>query len=188
MAELPGVAVELGVVRPYLLRYSVSSERGLATTRNIHAAPTNENLIYIAVNQVPPPPPVYPEVPSLGGLPAYPQPGLPVQQRTNGAAVGSLVAGIAAILLGWLCCLPGPIGGILAIILGRRARAEIRASGGLQGGEGLATAGEVIGWIVTVIGVLGLLALAMVVILIVIGNQTKDVLQNISNGLNNGTQ
>ena len=41
--------------------------------------------------------------------------------------------------------------GIPAIVMGNRARREIRASGGVLGGEGLATAGVVTGWIGTLI-------------------------------------
>ena len=57
--------------------------------------------------------------------------------RTNGMAVASLV--LALVGLG--------IGSILAIVLGYQAQREIDASGGMQSGRGLATAGIVIGWI-----------------------------------------
>jgi hypothetical protein len=50
-----------------------------------------------------------------------------------------------------LCCLPA---GIPAIILGNIARKEIDASGGLQEGRGMATAGLILGIVSTVLSVL----------------------------------
>ena len=50
-----------------------------------------------------------------------------------------------------LCCLPA---GIPAIILGTIARREVDASGGLQEGRGMATAGLVLGIVATVLSVL----------------------------------
>ena len=71
----------------------------------------------------PQPPPVY----------------VPVQQAsTNGYAIASLVLGIV-----WFY----GITSILALVFGYRARREIEASQGWQGGGGLATAGIVLGWI-----------------------------------------
>jgi Domain of unknown function (DUF4190) len=57
---------------------------------------------------------------------------------TNGSAVASLLFGIF-----WL----GGIGSLIALVLGYRARREIRSSAGGQRGSGLATAGIVLGWI-----------------------------------------
>jgi hypothetical protein len=101
--------------------------------------------------------------------------------RTSGKAIGSLIAPIAGFAVGIFClCIPAPIGGIVGIILGRSARSDIKRSGGTETGEGLATAGEIIGWVVTVLGVLGIAAF---VILTLAGNQLRDVFCNISNGL-----
>lgn len=50
-----------------------------------------------------------------------------------------------------LCCL---FAGVPAIVLGATARKEINASGGLQEGHGMATAGLVLGIISTVLSVL----------------------------------
>lgn len=64
-------------------------------------------------------------------------------------AVISLIAGILGLSL-----FP-TIGSIIALIIGYMARNEIRASAGSLGGDGLATAGIVLGWIgigLTVIG------------------------------------
>ena len=63
-------------------------------------------------------------------------------QKTNGSAIASLVLSILGLF---------GIGSLLGIVFGHRARREIRASGGYEGGEGLATAGIVIGWVTLVL-------------------------------------
>ncbi len=78
----------------------------------------------------------------------YPPPyGYPFVRRTNGLAVASMVLGIL-----WLYW----IGSILALVFGYTARSQIRQRG--EGGDGMAIAGIVLGWI----GV-GFFCLAMVV-------------------------
>jgi hypothetical protein len=67
-------------------------------------------------------------------------PPLPLIPRTSGKAIASLVFGILAISI-----LP-IIGSIIAIITGYFARKEIRSSGGLIIGDGMALAGIIIGW------------------------------------------
>jgi hypothetical protein len=81
-------------------------------------------------------------------------------QRTSGYAVASLVLGIAGFFV--FPVIPS----ILAIVLGNKARAEMRADPTIAG-DGLATAGIVLGWvgvaitgIVLVFGLLLLLAFA----------------------------
>jgi len=69
---------------------------------------------------------------------------------TNGMAIASLVLGI-----GGLTILP-LLGSIVAIILGTMARKEIRQRPTEISGEGLATAGIVLGWITVGLSVLGL--------------------------------
>ena len=64
-------------------------------------------------------------------------------RRTNGFAVASMVLGIV-----WLYW----IGSILALVFGYVARAQIRERG--EGGDGMAIAGIVLGWIG--VGILGL--------------------------------
>jgi hypothetical protein len=61
------------------------------------------------------------------------------QPSTNGLAIASLVLG----LVGWTVC----VGSIVAIVLGFVAQSQIRKSGGRQGGEGLARAGIILGFI-----------------------------------------
>lgn len=71
---------------------------------------------------------------------------------TNGKATAALVTGIASLVLSW-CCGLGVVG-VVAIVLGVRARAEIRASGGRQQGDGLALGGIVTGSVAVVLGLL----------------------------------
>lgn len=58
--------------------------------------------------------------------------------ETNGLAIASLLFGIF-----WL----GGLGSLAALVLGYRARREIRNSAGAQRGSSLATIGIVLGWI-----------------------------------------
>jgi hypothetical protein len=60
---------------------------------------------------------------------------------TNGKATASMVLGILGLLFLYL------IGPVLALIFGYQAKNEIEASGGAQGGRGMAIAGIVMGWI-----------------------------------------
>lgn len=61
-------------------------------------------------------------------------------QRTSGYAIASLILGIAGFLV--FPVVPS----ILAVVLGQKARDELRRDQTL-GGEGLATAGIVLGWV-----------------------------------------
>ena len=62
--------------------------------------------------------------------------------RTNGLAVASLVCSLA----GLLTCVGAPLG----VVLGHVAKSQIRTSG--EAGEGLATAGLIIGYVLSVLG------------------------------------
>ena len=62
----------------------------------------------------------------------------PVARSTNGLAVASMVLGI--VWLWW-------IGSILALVFGYVSKSQINASGGVQGGKGMAIAGIVLGWV-----------------------------------------
>jgi len=65
-------------------------------------------------------------------------------------AVVSLVAGI----LGWT--IVPFLGSIVAVVTGHMAKREIRESGGRLGGDGLATAGLILGYVSLGIGLIGL--------------------------------
>lgn len=77
--------------------------------------------------------------------PAYP----PIPAPTSSMATVSLISGI----LGWVL-LP-IIGPIVAVITGHMAKREIRDSGGQIGGDGLATAGLVLGYVQIGLAVVG---------------------------------
>jgi hypothetical protein len=89
----------------------------------------------------------------------YPQVPPPYAARqTSSLAIISLIGGIC----GWT--IVPTIGAIVAVITGHMAKKEIRASGGMLSGDGLATAGLILGYVnlaVSVIGIcLALLAFA----------------------------
>ena len=76
----------------------------------------------------------------------------PSTAPTSQLALASLILGI----LSW-ALLP-IVGGVGAIICGHRARREIRASRGALGGDGLALAGLVMGYLHLVLIVVGIVA------------------------------
>ncbi|MEU5785660.1 DUF4190 domain-containing protein [Micromonospora lupini] len=79
------------------------------------------------------------------GYPPHPGYGYPPPPKTNGLAIAALVLALAGLTT---CGITGPIGAIL----GHVAQKQIRASG--EGGEGMAKAGIIVGWIVTALMVL----------------------------------
>jgi Domain of unknown function (DUF4190) len=81
------------------------------------------------------PQPVYPSGAPYGGY-AYPV----AAQATNGMAIASLVCSIVGLVSCFLLCIVGAI-------LGHVAQGQIRQTG--EGGDGLAKAGIIIGWIGT---------------------------------------
>ncbi len=72
---------------------------------------------------------------------------LPPTTRTSIAAVVSLIAGI----LGFVQILP-VIGAIAAVIAGHMAKSEIKKSGGMVTGNGMATTGLILGYVTIAIG------------------------------------
>ncbi len=106
-------------------------------------------------------PPQYPQQP--GQYPQQPgqypqQPGGYGQQpygqapKTNGMAIASLVLGIL-----WICS----VGSILAVVFGYMAKNQIKESGGMEQGDGMAMAGIVLGWIGIAFLILYLIGLAV---------------------------
>jgi hypothetical protein len=73
----------------------------------------------------------------------------PMVPRTSTTAIISLIAGLAGISV-----LPG-LGSIIAIICGHMAKNEIKRSAGMVTGNGMATWGLVLGYIVVVGSVCG---------------------------------
>ena len=83
--------------------------------------------------------------------PQYPQnPNYAVGLPTSTMAIVSLVAGILGLSLFPL------LGSIIAIVTGMSARAETRGPAITATGDGLATAGIIMGWIGVALGVLSL--------------------------------
>jgi hypothetical protein len=91
------------------------------------------------------------------GYPAY---GYPPPQPTNGLAIASLVCSLA----GLGTCITAPVGAIL----GHVARRQIRERG--EGGDGMALAGIIVGWILTA---LLLLLVAFYIVVIVMAVNTE---------------
>ncbi len=71
----------------------------------------------------------------------------PAIKPNSTLAIASLVLGI----LGWLA-LPG-IGGLIAVVTGHMAKSEIRQSNGQLAGDGMATAGLILGYTSIVLGI-----------------------------------
>jgi hypothetical protein len=88
---------------------------------------------------VPPPPGGYVPPPPAG----YAGAGV-AGRRTDGLAIGALIAGILSLVCFWPLCL-GIILGPAAAIMGFISRQRVAASGGTVGGGGLALAGLVLG-------------------------------------------
>ena len=115
-------------------------------------------------------PPEYPQYGQPGyGQPGYGQyqPGNASPSRNNGKATAALWTGVGSLVL-TPCCGAGILG-ILPIVLGVKARSEIRASG--QEGDGMALAGIITG-IVSV--VLSVVIIAFLVVVISSGNADFD--------------
>jgi hypothetical protein len=108
-----------------------------------YGAPTSPP-VYPSYQQQPyPPAPGY--APYGYGMPA------PAGQSTNGTAVAALVVSIVGAL--GICAYGiGGIVGVVGAILGHVARKQIRQSG--EGGDGLALAGVIVGWIAAAIGLI----------------------------------
>src|SRR5215468_632157 len=92
-----------------------------------------------------------PPPPAFAQLPANPRPAFS-SRKTSGMAIASLVLGVLWIY--W-------IGSILALTFGYLAKKEIRDSPEPMEGNGLATAGIVLGWV-------GMGTLTFVILLVII--------------------
>jgi hypothetical protein len=113
------------------------------------------------------PPAGYPVGPAaLPYQAGYPQPyGYPGQPPaaapTSGVAIASLVVSCAGVL--GLCAYGlGGYLGVVGAILGHVARRQIRERG--EGGDGLALAGVIIGWLTTAIAVIATVAIVFFVV------------------------
>lgn len=91
------------------------------------------------------PPPQYP--PQQPYPPQYQAP-VPASKQTNSMAIVSLICAIGSFVI-----LP-VILAIVAVITGNKARGEIRASNGMQTGDGMAKIGVILGWVNIALAVL----------------------------------
>lgn len=114
----------------------------------------------------------YPPPQQQGGYQIPLQPGMPgplyLEPPNSAMAVASMVLGIVGFV-----ALP-LIGSILALIFGYMARNEIRNSQGRVGGQGMATAGIVMGYIGIALGVV--IAIFVIGIIAVVATQLPQYL------------
>ena len=122
-----------------------------------------------AVTSAPPPltmPPAnHGVMPPVAIPPGYYAPALPT---TSTAAIVSLVFGI----LSWTL-LP-VISSIVAVIAGHMARNEIRRSGGRLGGDGLAVAGMIMGYVQIILMLFVMCAVVALGILTLLGSRVQS--------------
>ena len=125
----------------------------------------------------PPPPPQagwQPPGPGQPGQPGpagwVPAPGPPDHPDATRALVLGLVA-----LVGGLACLLPLVVGPFAWAVGRRALRDIDAQPGRWGGRNQATAGYVTGVVATVLLVLGVVAVAALVVVLAVGTASVQV-------------
>jgi hypothetical protein len=79
--------------------------------------------------------------------------------KTNTMAIVSLVSG----LLAWF--MAPVLGSIVAVITGHMARKQIRESGGLESGDGMAVAGLALGYVSLALAIVG----AVIGLLVLLG-------------------
>ncbi|WP_433389643.1 DUF4190 domain-containing protein [Micromonospora sp. KLBMP9576] len=89
--------------------------------------------------------------------PPYPAYGYAPPPRTNGLAIAALVLA----LVGITSCITAPVGAIL----GHVAQKQIRETG--EGGDGMAKAAIIVGWIVTGLFVLGIILYAALIAFVI---------------------
>ena len=132
-----GTALTADAVTGQTVRMADPQDVGARVYQSAPAAPS----------AAPAPTPAYTQSGSYAAMP---------QQSPN--AVIALVLGVISILL---LVLPGSslLTAVPAIIVGKNARNEIRASNGQLRGEGMAQAGRVLGWITIGLSVIGLVLL-----------------------------
>ena len=91
------------------------------------------------------------------------QPPQTAAPATNTMALVSLIAGIVGLTIIPL------VGSIVAVITGPMARKEIAASAGAQGGDTMARAGIILGWVGIGFSVLGLCIACLIFVLLPLG-------------------
>jgi hypothetical protein len=87
----------------------------------------------------------------------------PIAHPNSNLAIISLITGILGLTI-----LP-LLGSVVAVVTGQMAKREIRDSGGTLGGDGIASAGLILGWIGVGLSVLGLCLACMGILLMALG-------------------
>jgi len=124
-------------------------------------------------------PPAYPPQPGYGyGQPGYPPGAYGYARPTNGKATAALWSGVGLLVTSFCCGLG--IFGVIPIVLGVKARNEIRATGGQQAGDGMALAGIITGAVAVL---LGILTLVFVVVALANGDWSTGTSTGYSQGL-----
>jgi hypothetical protein len=116
-------------------------------------------------------PPASPASYGTGGGAGYPTTGYgtaagyypTAYQTTNGLATAALVCGLASLACGLPLSIP-------AVVCGHIARRQIAESNGTQGGDGMALAGLIIGWIVNALTVLFIVVYIAIILIAVISS------------------
>jgi hypothetical protein len=104
--------------------------------------------------------PPYGQPPAYGyGQPGHPPGPYGYARATNGKATAALWSGIG-LLVASFCCGIGILG-VVPIVLGVKARNEIRASGGQQAGDGMALAGIITGAVAVLLGIVTLVVIVV---------------------------
>ncbi len=115
--------------------------------------------------QLPYPPPPGASQPAYAppgyGQPPYGSPVYGAPPATNGKAQAALWTGIGTLVFSW-CCGLGLVG-IVPVLLGIRARREIRERQGAQSGDGIALAGIITGAIAVLLGLLVVVLIAFTI-------------------------
>jgi hypothetical protein len=100
---------------------------------------------------------------------------IPTQPKDSTMALLSMIFGIAAYFV-----LPG-IGAIAALIFGYLGKSEIKKSAGMLKGNGMATAGLILGYIQ--IGATVLLACVLTIVILTSGSTIADIFSNINKSI-----
>ena len=95
--------------------------------------------------------------------------GYPGSAGTDGFAIASLICSIIGLPAIFCYGIPAIILGLLGFFFGRSALKRIRASGGLKAGQGIATAGWIIGIVAAAGGLLYLIVVGGLIALITSG-------------------
>ena len=107
-------------------------------------------------------------------IPQQPYTTIPSQPKDSTMALLSMIFGISAYVILWL------IGAIVAVILGHLAKKEIKNSAGMLKGNGMATAGLILGYVQ--IG-LFVLSVCVITILALTSGSISSVFNNINKSL-----